>query len=65
MKIDFIVTIRTTPESREELIHLYGKQCLELQERINAELETGMLVIPAALANVRMLFDSGRWDDVH
>ena len=64
MKIDFILTIRLSPESRGEMIDSYAKAYQVLRQQVEEQVgKTGSLEIPVKAEDIRWLLASGKWDE--
>jgi hypothetical protein len=64
MKVEFLLTVRCTPETKGEMIDTFGKTFLELKEGIEAVVakEDGVLQLPSNMVAARFVAESGRWD---
>jgi hypothetical protein len=64
MKVQFLLTIKCTPESRDEMIEGFPQAFLELKEWIEAVVakEDGVLQLPSNMVAARFVAESGRWD---
>lgn len=66
MKVEFLLTIRLTPDTRQELIETFGANYRDFREHVEKQIAEGQVIqIPAQPTQVRWLLDSGRCDTEH
>lgn len=63
MKVEFLLTIRCTPESRGEMIDTFGATYRHFREQIDASVASKLpIAIDPATTQIRWILNSGRWE---
>ncbi len=62
MKVEFLLTIRLTPESRGEMIDSFGAQYREFRDGVEASIASKQPIAIPHDTQVRWVLDSGRWE---
>lgn len=57
-----VITIRLTPESRDETIHHFGGEYRAYREAVEKAAAEGWFGLPADKLELRWLLSSGRWE---
>lgn len=63
MKAEILVTIRLTPESRQEMISTYPADYRALRANLEQQIEDAdVLQLPGKATKIRWILNSGRWE---